>query len=327
MASTTAAAASLSTAAAILDDEVALCETGNESDVFPEEALTYDTYNGVTIKLEEIYNGDETQSFDPVAFSNTLQQSLQTWKKEGRRGIWIHIPTSCSAAVPICTEMGFEFQFAKNGLLVMTQWLPEEQDSRLPHGPTHQCGVGVIVLHPITHEMLVVQEKTGPAAAKKLWKMPTGLTDPGEDIVDAAIREAKEETGLDVEFDRIMLVRQAHGGLFNQSDMFFVCLLRLAPKYEEDLKNGIEVPLHPQEEEIADIAWMKMEDFAGQESWQGSPLYEELNGTTIKVAKLIMQESKNKDDKGKRESKSGLIAKNLPIGWRPGSSTLYVSKY
>ena len=242
MASTAAASASLSTAAAILDDEVALCETEKEANVFPEEALTYDTYNGVTIKLEEIYNGDETQSFDPVAFSNTLQHSLQTWKKEGRRGIWIHIPTSCSAAVPICTEMGFEFQFAKNGLLVMTQWLPEEQDSRLPHGPTHQCGVGVIVLHPITHEMLVVQEKTGPAAAKKLWKMPTGLTDPGEDIVDAAIREAKEETGLDVEFDRIMLVRQAHGGLFNQSDMFFVCLLRLAPKYEEDLKNGIEVP-------------------------------------------------------------------------------------
>ena len=34
--------------------------------------------------------------------------------------------------------------------------------------------------------------------------MLTGLTDPREDIVDAAVREVKEaETGLDSEFDRI----------------------------------------------------------------------------------------------------------------------------
>lgn len=44
---------------------------------------------------------------------------------------------------------------------------------------------------------MVVQERSGPGAAKKLWKIPTGLTDPGEDIDDAAIREGKEEIGLD----------------------------------------------------------------------------------------------------------------------------------
>jgi 8-oxo-dGTP pyrophosphatase MutT (NUDIX family) len=314
----TAAAASLSSVA-LLDNQVAMCDE-EELNIFPEEVLNYDTYNGVTIDLQAFV---DKEPLNLEAFTKKLQHSLDVWREEGKRGIWINIPTSCSAVVPICTEIGFEFQFAKNGLLVMTNWLPQNSNSRLPHGPTHQVGVGVIVLHPVTHKMLVVQEKSGPAAAKKLWKMPTGLTDPGEDIVEAAIREAKEETGLDVEFDRIICVRQAHGGFFNQSDMFFVCLLRLAPKYEEGLKNGVEVPLLAQEEEIADIAWMEMEDFAGQDTWQGSPLYEELNGSMIRVANSVIKGSAKEE---KDASQSGLVAKNLPIGWRPGSQTVYVSK-
>lgn len=53
--------------------------------------------------------------------------------------------------------------------------------SRLPLGPYFQAGVGCVVLHPSDpSKMLVVQEITGPAAARKLWKMPTGLIDPGK---------------------------------------------------------------------------------------------------------------------------------------------------
>jgi ADP-ribose pyrophosphatase YjhB (NUDIX family) len=37
----------------------------------------------------------------------------------------------------------------------------------------------------------------------KVWKMPTGLTDTGEDIATSAVRELKEETGLDCVFDRM----------------------------------------------------------------------------------------------------------------------------
>ena len=210
----------------------------------------------------------------------------------------------------------------------MTQWLPEDSHSRLPHGPTHQVGIGAVILHPVTHKMLVVQEKTGPAAAKKLWKMPTGLTDPGEDIVEAAIREAKEETGLDVEFDRIICMRQAHGGIFNHSDMFFVCLLHLAPKYKEDLMKGIEVELIPQEEEIAEIKWMSTDEFASQEVWQGSPLYKELNNAMIRVANSVVREYEGNSDCSNAEDDKpcGLIAKNLATGWRPGSQTIYLSK-
>lgn len=239
-----------------------------------------------------------------------------------------------SSIVPLCIEMGFDFQYAKSGMLVMTNWLPEETESRLPHGPTHQVGIGAIILHPTSGKMLVVQEKTGPAAKRKLWKMPTGLTDPGEDIIDAAVREAKEETGLDVKFDRIICLRQAHGGIFNQSDMFVVCLLKLDPKYEEALKDGKEVPLVPQEEEIAMIDWMDLKDFCDQDLWQGSPLYGEMNNAIVRAASQSMGELKQDKsivdsalgDKKQDNSDCGFIAKKLPVGFRPGSNTIYLSR-
>ena len=46
------------------------------------------------------------------------------------------------------------------------KWLPEDSESRLPHGPTHQVGIGAIITHPLTGKMLVVQEKSGPAAGE-----------------------------------------------------------------------------------------------------------------------------------------------------------------
>jgi 8-oxo-dGTP pyrophosphatase MutT (NUDIX family) len=309
------------------DEAPGCCE--RKCDVFPESVLSYDTYGGVTIEVEKFFEIGQ-EYVDAETFECTLEKSLVQWKLQGTRGVWINIPTRYCHVVPVCAKFGFEFQYAKNGLLVMTQWLPEDSRSRLPHGPTHQVGIGAVILHPITHKMLVVQEKSGPAAVRKLWKMPTGLTDPGEDIVDAAIREAKEETGLDVEFDRIICMRQAHGGIFKQSDMFFVCLLHLSNKYKKQLEDGVEVPLVPQEEEIAEIKWMSMDEFASQDVWQGSPLYKEMNDAMMRVARSVMNESKNPNGNKCSDvldgGQCGFVAKHLPVGFRHGSQTIYLSR-
>ena len=301
----------------------ASCED-SKLEKFSQEALVHDTYGGITLYLDKI-----NTSFTADEFSNVLSKSLDEWKQEKKRGIWLHIPTELSSVVPYCAELGFEFQYATKGLLVMTQWLPDEH-SRLPHGPTHQVGIGAVILHPTTGQMLVVQEKMGPAAKRKLWKMPTGLTDPGEDINTAAIREAKEETGLDVDFDRVICIRQAHGGIYNQSDMFFVCLLKLAPKYMEMLKDGKSIPLIPQEEEIEKVQWMDLEDFCDQDLWKGSPLYQEMNSAIIRAVNDSMQKKTGKIGMTNCEESDlyhcGFIAKSLPVGFRPGEQTIYLSK-
>ena len=174
--------------------------------------------------------------------------------------------------------------------------------------------------------------------ARKLWKMPTGLLDPGEDIVDAAVREAKEETGLECTFDQILCMRQAHGGIFNQSDMFTVCSCKLSPIYDDVLYNrkDCDVELIPQEEEIADIKWMDLDEYATQELWNKSPLYQEMHSSIYSLVKNMQNNvdndnkvksgdgSETSDDKNNNQQ-VGFVAKTLPIGWRDGQQTVYLS--
>ena len=287
---------------------------------FPPSSLKHDTYNGVTLDVSKLPN---SSAIDATKFESMLDKALQIWIKEKKRGIWIRIPTDHARLVPATTCHGFDFQHAEPGQVVLTKWLPKESASRLPHGPTHQVGVGALVMHPFTGKMLAVQERTGPAAARKLWKMPTGLTDPGEDIAHAAVRELREETGLECVFDRIICFRQAHGGLFNRSDMFFVCLCRLAPHYEEKLREGSEIELLPQEEEILCADWIDMEDYAHQGVWKESPLYKEMNGAMLKAARHGIEYAGA--DTKEETSDHGFVAKELPVGFRPGSNTIYVS--
>jgi hypothetical protein len=62
-----------------------------------------------------------------------------------------------------CVKLGFTFHFVKDDKLILSRWLPDAIPSRLPLGPTHQLGVGALVLNPEDPtQMLVVQELTGP---------------------------------------------------------------------------------------------------------------------------------------------------------------------
>lgn len=151
---------------------------------FPEEAIRHDTYNGITLNISKLIQLDNPKDstnalLDPDQFQINLLAALQMWHSQHRRGIWLRIPTTHSHLIPPATSLGFDFRHAEPGYCVLTKWLPaddslggerseKEKTSRLPHGPTHQVGVGVLVLHPRTGKMLVVREKSGPAAARKL---------------------------------------------------------------------------------------------------------------------------------------------------------------
>jgi len=60
---------------------------------------------------------------------------------------------------------------------------------------TPMVGVGVLIRDGDRY--LIVKRAAEPDAG--LWSIPGGLVEVGERASDAAIREAKEETGLDVE--------------------------------------------------------------------------------------------------------------------------------
>ncbi|XP_034257188.1 nucleoside diphosphate-linked moiety X motif 6 isoform X2 [Pantherophis guttatus] len=80
------------------------------------------------------------------------------------------------------------------------------------------------VLDTHTGRVLVVQDKN---KTRNAWKFPGGLSEPGEDIGNTAVREVFEETGITSEFKSILSIRQQHGqpGAFGKSDMYIICRL------------------------------------------------------------------------------------------------------
>ena len=92
-----------------------------------------------------------------------------------------------------------------------TELAPKEKGGKQrPACPT--CGFvhfrnptpGVVVL--IDHEETVLLGKRKGGFGKGKWGLPQGYIEFGEDFLTAAIREVKEETGLDVEIRSILNV-------------------------------------------------------------------------------------------------------------------------
>ncbi len=56
----------------------------------------------------------------------------------------------------------------------------------------------VLIMEDEAHEHLLIDREFRPAAGTWVYNFPAGLIDPGESPEEAAIRELKEETGLDL---------------------------------------------------------------------------------------------------------------------------------
>ncbi|RVW96239.1 Nudix hydrolase 8 [Vitis vinifera] len=113
---------------------------------------------------------------------------------QGKRGIWLKILLEQADLVPIAIQEGFNFHHAEPGYVMLTYWLPNEP-CLLPASPSHQIGIGGFVMNH-KREVLVVKEKC-PCSCSGVWKLPTGYINKSEEIFSGAVREVKEETGID----------------------------------------------------------------------------------------------------------------------------------
>ncbi|CAN6448403.1 unnamed protein product [Victoria cruziana] len=156
-----------------------------------------DKYDGITVEIKE--------PVDVTAFAASLKASISNWRQQGKKGVWLKIPIQLATLVPAAVEEGFWYHHAEPTYLMLVHWLPDTPHT-LPINATHRVGVGAIVINS-ERQVLVVQEKTGFFRGSGVWKIPTGVIDEGEDITVGAVREVKEETGIETEFVEILTFR------------------------------------------------------------------------------------------------------------------------
>eukprot|EP00747_Dinoflagellata_sp_TGD_P027507 gnl/TRDRNA2_/TRDRNA2_132656_c0_seq2.p1 gnl/TRDRNA2_/TRDRNA2_132656_c0~~gnl/TRDRNA2_/TRDRNA2_132656_c0_seq2.p1 ORF type:complete len:287 (+),score=46.59 gnl/TRDRNA2_/TRDRNA2_132656_c0_seq2:65-925(+) len=210
-----------------------------------------DSYGGKVVSKDHVSAHSTVESFRA-----SLKASLDTWTQQGTKGIWLHLPKERAIFLPAALEAGFDLHHTEPDRIVLTKWLPSSPNL-LPGYNTHTAGVGCLVMND-RNEVLAVQERTGPASASAgavgFWKTPTGLVEGGEDIVTAAVREVKEECGVDAEVCSVVAVREMHVG--PSTNLYFVLLMRPVANSSEQIRK--------QESEIAAATWMPIAKFLEQ---------------------------------------------------------------
>ncbi|CAN4105976.1 unnamed protein product [Withania somnifera] len=207
-------------------------------------AAKEDDYGGVIVEMTN-------EPLEPSVFASLLRASLSHWRQQGKRGVWVKLPIELVTLVEPAVKEGFYYHHAEPKYLMLVSWLPGTANT-IPANATHRVGIGAFVVNE-RNEVLVVQENSGRFRGTGVWKLPTGVVDEGEDICDAAVREVKEETGVNAKFVEILAFRQSHKSFFDKSDLFFVCML-------QPLLSDIQI----QEREIEAAQWMPFEKYAAQ---------------------------------------------------------------
>ncbi|OWM84462.1 nudix hydrolase 8-like isoform X2 [Punica granatum] len=235
-----------------------------------------DEYDGIVIDPQGLPTSAN-------AFASALKASLSNWKSKGNRGVWLKLLEEQADLIPIAIQEGFSCHHAEPGYVMLTYWIPDEP-CLLPAGPSHQIGVGGFVINDKL-EVLVVKEKCS-CNCSGVWKLPTGYINKSEDLFDGAIREVREETGVDTIFLKMVAFRHVHLVGFEKSDILFVCMLK-------PLSHKISID----ESEIQAAKWMPYDELIAQ------PYYEE-DHMCKKVIEICMA--------AYEEHNSGFIAHQLP---------------
>jgi 8-oxo-dGTP diphosphatase len=199
------------------------------------KAAVFDRFGGVTVRVER---GD----FPSIeTFEQTLDASLEIWHREKRRGIWISLLDS-HLIVP-CESRGFELHHVGHDKSVtLTRWI-EDSQSQLPRFATHLVGVGGLVFSKCQEKILVISERF---ESKMRWKLPGGLLDPGELMIEGVVREVAEETGVQSKVRGLLTMRERTDALFGVSDIYVVFVL-----------DALSEEIKLDEREIAAAKWMR----------------------------------------------------------------------
>ncbi|CAF4377266.1 unnamed protein product [Rotaria sp. Silwood2] len=223
-----------------------------------------DIFSGVTID-KKLLAKTSTQ------FERQLEQSLEAWRQEKRRGIWLSIPHDRTELISIAQKFGFVLHHAKPDYVMLTHWLDKNDPNQLPSYAMSTIGVGGLVVNK-KREVLLIQERFSDD--ENYFKLPGGCLDMGESIENGVEREVFEETGIHAHFRGILAFTYEAQFRFGHGDVYFCCLMSLNENEEDQ-----EINYDPRE--IAACKWMSLDE------WANSPEQHPV-AITLHVARLAV---------------------------------------
>ena len=180
-------------------------------------------------------------------FSDMLQKALHAWKDAARKVAWLDIPSAKSHLIPAAVARGFQFHHCEGEHLILITRLIE--DAFIFPYASHYAAAGAVVLSE-ENDLLVVKERYRNPDRKEFYKLPGGLLNEAEHIADAAVREVREETGIEAEFQALTCFRHIHHLNFGKSNFYFIC--RMKP---------LSFDITIDENEIEEAFWMPVQEF------------------------------------------------------------------
>jgi len=198
-----------------------------------------DLYNGWIISSSSIVS-------DPSGFERELLQLMADAKQKDKWLIWLDLNVQQSKQIAIALEAGFEFHNCEPDRTTLIYRVRE--DAYVPVPPSHTVGVGAIVISP-DNELLMVRDRIG--MQHSLYKLPGGMLEEGDRLVDGVIREVYEETGIHATFIKMVALLNAHPYRYNKSNMYIVFELK-------PMDFAIEVM---DTHEIEEAIWMPLDQF------------------------------------------------------------------
>ena len=183
-----------------------------------------DPYNGITIEQSSLPSSkDEFEINLDYLIENT---------EDRRNLIWIYIDINRSDFIPIATKRGFYFHSCdEKYVLVVKRLIP---NAIIPTAANHTLGVGAVVI--VDNKLLVIKERISNVG----FKLPGGHIDNCEMISTAIVREVKEETGIDVEFESIISLGHFYPHQFHKSNLYILCIAN-AKSYEINIEDTDEI--------------------------------------------------------------------------------------
>lgn len=187
-----------------------------------------------------ILAGEQLVALDAAALRQWFEQQRPALARQYRL-CWLELLPAATHLLPVLLQLGFNYHSIAGQQLTLVLRLQSE--AYLPLAATHSIGVGGAVFNQ-AGEILLVREQPVGSRPGIHWKLPGGMTEPGEHLVKALEREVFEETGVQACFTGWVALRHHHKGQFGASNLYVVGRLET-----------LQTSLAPDPNEIAAAAW------------------------------------------------------------------------